>query len=107
MILIATKYLKKNVLAMAIYPFILLRDPNMKLNTVLVNHERIHLRQQWELWIIPFYVWYVIEYGIRWFQLKDAHQAYKNISFEREAYAHEADLNYLKKRKLYAFLKYL
>ena len=34
-------------------------------------------------------------------------QAYYNICFEREAYANEADMSYLKHRKLFAAFKYL
>ena len=33
--------------------------------------------------------------------------AYKNISFEREAYTHEKDLNYLKSRPLWNFINYV
>jgi hypothetical protein len=31
--------------------------------------------------------------------------AYRNISFEREAYANEKDLDYLKRRSFFGFLK--
>ncbi|MGI9526913.1 MAG: hypothetical protein ACR2MS_07380 [Weeksellaceae bacterium] len=106
-LLVANKILRKNVMAMALYPFILLRDGEMKLNTRLINHERIHLRQQLELLIVPFYFWYLIEYLFRLIQYKDGHLAYLNISFEREAYANEYDMNYLKKRKLFSFLKFI
>ena len=51
---------------MALFPFILVRRPNPSLT--LLNHERIHLRQQAELGVLPFYVWYVLEYLIRRFQ---------------------------------------
>lgn len=29
------------------------------------------------------------------------------ISFEKEAYANDADLTYLKKRRIFAFIKYM
>jgi hypothetical protein len=32
------------------------------LDKVFVNHEKIHLRQQLELLVLPFYVWYIIEF---------------------------------------------
>lgn len=92
---------------MAIFPFILLRDKDLRLNHRLINHERIHLRQQLELLIIPFYIWYFIEYLFRLIQYKNAHQAYMNISFEREAYQNDEDLEFLQNRKLFNFLRFL
>ena len=92
---------------MAIFPFILLRDKYLRLNQRLINHERIHLRQQVELLIIPFYIWYFIEYLFRLIQYKNAHQAYMNISFEREAYQNDEDLEFLQNRKLFNFLRFL
>ena len=37
---------------------------------------------------------------------KDKQKAYREISFEQEAYDHEYDFNYLKIRKFWGFLKY-
>jgi hypothetical protein len=34
-------------------------------------------------------------------------KGYHNISFEREAYTNDHDLNYLKKRRIFAFRRYL
>ena len=73
----------------------------------LINHERIHLRQQLELLIIPFYIMYVVEFLIRLLQYRTWKKAYRNISFERECYLNETDLDYLKTRKLWAFVTYL
>lgn len=73
----------------------------------VVNHERIHTRQQMELLFIPFYLLYILEWLIRLLQYRNHRQAYLNISFEREAYSHGNDLEYLKNRKKYAWLKYL
>lgn len=89
---------------MALFPFILVRRPNP--SAILLNHERIHLRQQAELGVLPFYLWYVLEYLIRRLQYASHYAAYRNISFEREAFANEADLNYLKKRRWFAFWQY-
>jgi hypothetical protein len=90
---------------MALFPFILVRQPNP--GPTLINHERIHLRQQAEMGILAFYLWYGIEYGIRWFQYRDHYAAYRNISFEREAFDNDADLDYLKTRRLWAFWSYI
>jgi hypothetical protein len=43
----------------------------------------------------------------RLIQYQDRHKAYRNISFEREAYHFENDLEYLKNRKAYGFFKFL
>jgi len=92
---------------MAFFPFILIKDKKLVHNTTLLNHERIHLCQQAELLILPFYIWYIIEYLIRLIIYKNKQQAYRNISFEREAYANENSMEYLNKRKLWTFLKYI
>ncbi|MEX0995648.1 MAG: hypothetical protein WDZ45_01210 [Flavobacteriaceae bacterium] len=72
-----------------------------------MNHERIHLRQQLELLILPFYLWYGLEFLLRLLYFRNRYKAYRNISFEREAYSNEADLYYLKRRKFWAFIGYL
>ncbi len=97
----------KNFRGLAIYPFIFLRDKQLKENLKIINHEKIHLRQQLELLWIFFFLWYGIEFLIRWIQFKNPNAAYLNISFEKEAYANEIDLEYLKKRKLWSFIHYL
>lgn len=73
-----------------------------------INHELIHLRQQVELLFIFFFAWYVVEYVVRLFQYRfNANRAYRNISFEREAYGNEKERFYLKRRKSFSFLRYL
>lgn len=92
--------------AITLYPFIFIRYPQDKQDPRLINHEKIHIRQQIELLVVPFYVLYLMEYGIN--RLKGMHhdQAYLNISFEREAFRHEHDLLYLRQRRRFAFWKY-
>jgi len=75
---------------------------------VFVNHERIHLQQQKELLLLAFLLWYGLEYFIKLLHYRNRREAYLNISFEREAYQNEKNLNYLSnQRKLWAFTKYL
>lgn len=93
--------------AITIFPFIFLYGKSMKTNSVLVNHERIHLKQAIELLIFPFYICYLTEFLIRFIYYRNFHLAYLNISFEREAYANEQNLGYTKTRKAFAFYKYL
>lgn len=73
----------------------------------IINHESIHTAQMKELLYIFFYLWYVVEWLLRLFQYGDSYRAYRNISFEREAYANENNLNYLSWRGSYSSLKFL
>ncbi len=95
------------VSGMAIFPFILLKQRDKSYSSTLVFHERIHLRQQLELLIIPFYLLYLFHYFINLFYYKNHHIAYKNIVFEREAYANDQNSDYLRERRFWAFLSYL
>lgn len=72
-----------------------------------IIHENIHLKQQKEMFIVFFYLWYGIEWLVRLIQYKDSHEAYRNISFEREAYNNEYDDEYLSIRKFYEWIHYL
>lgn len=105
MIIITLSYLR--VRGMALYPFILLKHKSARADRVLINHEKIHLRQQLELLIIPFYLFYFINYIYNLITTSDHETAYRNIIFEQEAYDHEKEGDYLKKRKLFSFLNYL
>ena len=90
---------------MALFPFILLKTKTPA--RLLINHERIHLRQQIEMGLVVFYIWYFAEYLIRLVQYKKHYLAYLHISFEREAFRNQDDFEYLEKRKFWAFLKYV
>ena len=91
---------------MTVFPFVFLRKREMKDDLVMVNHEKIHLRQQLELLILPFFVWYFIDYLVKIIRYKNRHVAYRNIVFEREAYANESNLEYLQLRYFWQFTKY-
>ncbi|KAA3620835.1 MAG: hypothetical protein DWP94_11665 [Flavobacterium sp.] len=108
MIVLVNRFLLgKNFLGISLWPFIILKRKELKQDSVFINHEKIHLRQQIEFLIIPFYLWYLIEYVIRLIQFRSTKIAYRNISFEREAYSNEKDLNYLKSRSFWSFIKYV
>ncbi len=77
------------------------------IDEVTLNHESIHSGQWRELLYVGFLLWYAIEYLIRLIRLRKHHLAYRRISFEREAYAHQNNLEYVNKRKPYAFVKYM
>lgn len=106
--IVVSKYLvPKRYLGLAIFPFLFLKQKGLCSDAVLLNHERIHLKQQLELLIIPFYIIYLIEFFVRLVWYKKWNLAYNSISFEREAYANESNLQYLKQRRFWHFLKYI
>ncbi|MCV6629894.1 MAG: hypothetical protein OIF50_08550 [Flavobacteriaceae bacterium] len=108
MVLIFSKIFPKEFIGLTLWPIIFLKEKHMKGDWVLLNHERIHLRQQWELWVLPFYVFYGVEWFLRFVYYRfDGYKAYRMISFEQEAYAMENHLDYLQYRKTFSFLKYL
>ena len=87
---------------------ILFAKPNAKLDELTINHESIHSKQfkevtavlsiptlalsysvsWWWTILIPFtfYLWYVVEFLIRWVITRNWDNAYRNICFEKEAY---------------------
>ena len=88
-VLVIKRWFGKKFVGMAIWPFVLLKRKELKNDDIFMNHEKIHLRQQLELLLILFYIWYSLEFLWRLFQYQNSHTAYRNISFEREAYQNE------------------
>ena len=80
---------------------------NARIDDITLNHEKIHTAQIKEMFYVFFYVWYVIEWLIRLFAFKGTKFAYRNISFEREAYSNDKDRDYLNTRKRFAFTRYI
>lgn len=94
--------LPKNITAITLWPFIFFKHKDDKSDILLCNHERIHLRQQIELLVVPFYIFYLGEYFYLLIKLKNHDAAYREISFEKEAYSNDHNLDYLKTRKNWA-----
>jgi hypothetical protein len=101
MILIRVPFLW--VSGLAFFPFVFTKYK--KPNQVFINHEKIHLRQQLELGLLFFYLWYLVEYLFYFVEHKNHKKAYYQIRFEREAYQNECNMAYLKERKFWAFLE--
>jgi len=99
--------IKQNAIAIALWPFIFIKYDALKRNRQLVNHERIHLRQQLEMGIILFYLFYVAEFLYHYINFRNINFAYRSISFEKEAFANDRNLNYLKERKFWGWRKYI
>lgn len=98
--ILQTKLIPKGI-CLNFFGLFLTRDKSW-IDKYVINHELIHSAQQKELLWIPFYIIYLIEWLFRFCQFRSWHKAYMNISFEKEAYKHGNDLNYLKSRKHYA-----
>ena len=114
----------KGFKAITVLPFVFARNKRdgQKLTDVDINHERIHIEQQKEvllvgilfgtltalltmswwslLWLPLYFWWYITEWMIRLFMKGNA---YRNISFEQEAYGNEQDIRYLDNRQPFAW----
>lgn len=70
-----------------------------------ITHETIHTKQMQELLYIFFYLWYGIEFLIRWIANKfNWKQAYKSIWFEQKAYTYQDNKLYPDYRTHYNWL---
>lgn len=118
----------KGFKAITIYPFVFVRKSS-KFTADDERHELIHCIQQkemlavgivlmlalwvlgcgwWSLLALPiFFWWYLVEWLVRIVQYGSPHKAYRNISFEREAYAWEKNEYYLSLRTCFAWVKYI
>lgn len=107
MIVVIKHFFYRNYVGLSLWPFIILRNASLRQDEVLINHERIHLRQQEEMFLFFFYAVYLLEWILKSIYYLDFYRGYRSISFEREAYLEENNLMYLKSRRPYQFLKYL
>lgn len=107
MILVFKHVFYKNYVGLSFWPFIILKNDSLKTDIILINHEKIHLKQQLELLILPFYIIYLTEWLLRSLFYLSFYSGYQNISFEREAYMNEHNLNYTNERRAFSFMKYL
>ena len=81
-------------LAICLFGFVFAVRP---LSEAEYNHERIHAAQQKELLYLPFFLM------VLFLKYRDGKKAYFNIRFEKEAYNHQNDMQYLKNRKHYHY----
>lgn len=103
----------------------------VKLNEIDINHENIHTRQMLEISVVSTFIilclikifnisawWlllaipsYYIIYCIEYLCIRPLHTkqncAYHDISFEEEAHNNDNNLDYLKSRKYFSWIKYL
>lgn len=107
MIKIVNKYIPfKGYKSVMLLGFLFIRRP-YKLNRYEYNHERIHLCQMFETLIIPYYGLYIINFLVNLARFRNWRKAYKSVAFEQEAYSNMNNLKYLRKRNVWAWLKYI
>lgn len=68
-----------------------------ELNQRELQHETIHSLQMKNLGYVRFYFQYVCEWLKNYRKYRDCYLAYRNISFEKEAYTYENDFEYIVK----------
>ncbi|MHA1198102.1 MAG: hypothetical protein ACTSQF_01910 [Candidatus Heimdallarchaeaceae archaeon] len=107
-----SKIVPKGFAAITLCPFgIYFSEEKYLNNKVIVNHEKIHWKQQVEMLVLPFYLWYGIEWFIKTLKpllkINLPKSAYYSLSFEREANNNENNADYLKTRKCYAWFKHV
>ncbi len=68
-----------------LYPFIFIVCSKIDCPKWLINHERVHIKQQLSWFIIPFYIVYIWDYIVGRIKGLSHQKAYRNIRFEKEA----------------------
>ena len=89
----------KGFLAINLFGVLFVRGTYRDLSATVLNHEKIHTAQMKELWYIPFYVIYLLEWVARLFM--PGHDC-SLFCCVREAYDDEGNMSYLANRKRYA-----
>lgn len=132
---LAKLFLPKGYYAITLGFISFYKQPKERVSKRSVNHENIHKIQYQEMFLLSlpitlillicnfskliillpffsFYIWYLIEYFIsRVSRLiarkRNQNLSYKSIAYEEEAHDNDKDLDYLTKRKPFAWIKYL
>lgn len=100
----------KGYTGITLWPFIILQNGIGEMGkrkfAVLINHERIHLRQQIECLVLLFYILYGYYYLRNRIRGMNHLSAYSNIPFEKESYIYEKDITYLKRRGFWGWRRF-
>ena len=91
------------VRGITLWPFILLSEGCD--SEVIINHERIHIAQANETFVLGMYVVWLLDFGCGCIKHGDTKQAYMEIRLEREAFSHQHDPDYLRKRCAFAWAR--
>lgn len=75
--------------AIVLWPFVLFRAEKPRIQTIA--HEFIHMEQIERDGAFVFYLTYIFEYLKGLFEFKDHYRAYRNISYEIEAFTRQSE----------------
>ena len=89
--------------AINLFGHVFAREEYRPISDGTLRHEAIHTAQMRETGYVGFYLIYVAEWLYQWARLRSAKQAYYAVRFEREAYAHQDELDYPTYRRRYAW----
>ena len=76
-----------------------------EMSDVTKNHESIHWQQYIETGILGFIILYYAFYLMNFLRYRDGRTAYFMIPFEKEAYDNDENMQYLEKRRRWAWIK--
>ena len=94
--------------AVALFPFVIVRDEEILNSPEYINHESIHIRQYVETLIVGILVIGLFQYFYALIVLRKSRlQAYYFMSHEQEAHQNDQNLDYLKTRPWFSFYRYL
>lgn len=99
----ADRIIARGFAAVTVWPFVFVRT-DTTVTRQLLTHEQIHARQQLELLWVLFFVWYGLEWLVRY--CIDRRSAYRSVSFEQEAYRNDWNSDYPAERPLFAWWKF-
>jgi hypothetical protein len=100
---VESRLVPKGYKGITIWPYVLYRG---LLSKNFIIHEKIHLVQQKEMLVLPFFVLYFLNYLWNLLRYRFNHdRAYRNIIFEREAYENQDNAEYLSNRKSFQYLR--
>ena len=91
--------------AINLFGHVFAREEYRPISDRTLRHEAIHTAQMRETGYVGFYLIYVAEWLYQWARLRSAKQAYYAVRFEREAYAHQNELDCLTHRRPFAWTR--
>jgi hypothetical protein len=105
MILINKYLIPDGYNSVAIYPFIILKDEVLRYNQTLINHNKIHLAQQKELWVVGYFILYFLNWIFN--IVFEPCSTSEHIIFEQEANEYQNYLPYLENRRKFNWTQYV
>ena len=91
--------------AINLFGHVFAREEYRPISDRTLRHEAIHTAQMRETGYVGFYLIYVAEWLYQWARLRSAKHAYYAVRFEREAYAHQDELDYPTYRRPFAWTR--